>query len=79
VTELQGGYQIAVVKPDNSVDIRSVKPAERVNSLWVIDEGLSPGDRVVTEGVQKVRQGMTVTPINAPVDTRPSVPAQPGR
>jgi len=62
VTELQGGYQVAVVGPDNRVDIRPVKAGERVGSLWVIDEGLKPGERVVAEGVQKVRQGVSVIP-----------------
>jgi len=62
VTELQGTYQVAVVGPDNKVDIRPVKAAERVDLLWVIDEGLKPGERVVVEGIQKVRQGMLVTP-----------------
>lgn len=75
VTELQGGYQLAVVKSDNTVDIRKVKPAERVNSLWVIDEGLEPGERVVTEGVQKIRQGMKVNPVAA---TAPATGAAPG-
>ena len=77
VTELQGGFQIAVVKPDNTVDIRSVKPAERVGALWVIDEGLSPGDTIVTEGVQKVRQGMTVRPQPVADTARPILPAPP--
>jgi membrane fusion protein (multidrug efflux system) len=62
VTELQGSYQVAVVGPGNKIDIRSVKPAERIDSLWVIDEGLKPGDKVVMEGVQKVRQGLIVNP-----------------
>ncbi len=62
VTELQGMYQLAVVKPDDTVDIRKVKPGERFGSLWVIDEGLQPGDRVIVEGIQKVRQGMPVAP-----------------
>jgi len=62
VTELQGGYQVAVVGPDNQVDIRPVKTGERVGPLWVIEEGLMPGERVVAEGVQKVRQGLAVTP-----------------
>ena len=57
VMELQGSYQVAVVGPDNRVDIRPVKPGERVGPLWVIDEGLKPGERVVAEGVQKVKQG----------------------
>jgi membrane fusion protein (multidrug efflux system) len=63
VMELQGSYQIAVVNAENKVDIRSVKVAERIDDLWVIDEGLKPGEQVVAEGVQKVRQGMTVNPI----------------
>jgi hypothetical protein len=62
VTELQGGFQVAVVGPDNKVTIRTVKAGERVGSQWVIDEGLKPGERVVVEGVQKVREGQVVTP-----------------
>ncbi len=62
VTELQGGFQVAVVGPDNKVTIRNVKASARVGSLWVVDEGLKPGERVVMEGVQKVREGQAVTP-----------------
>jgi membrane fusion protein (multidrug efflux system) len=62
VTELQGSYQVAVVGADNKVDVRMVKVGERVGSLWVIDEGLKPGEKVVAEGVQKVRQAMVVRP-----------------
>ena len=62
VTELQGSYQVAVVGSDNKVDIRPVKVAERVDNLWVIDEGLKPGERVIAEGVQKIKQGMEVNP-----------------
>lgn len=61
VTELQGGYQVAVVGPDNKVDIRMVNVGENIDSLWVINEGLKPGERVVAEGVQKVKQGMIVS------------------
>ena len=62
VTELQGQYQLAVVGPDNKVEIRPVKVAERAGNLWVIDQGLQPGERVVVEGLQKVKAGMTVNP-----------------
>jgi membrane fusion protein (multidrug efflux system) len=62
VTEIQGKYMVAVVGPDNKVDMRPVKTAERVDNLWVILEGLKPGERVVVEGIQKVRPGMQVTP-----------------
>ena len=62
VLELQGGYQVAVVGSDNKVEMRPVKPGERAGSLWVIDEGLKPGERVVAEGLQKVKQGIVVQP-----------------
>ncbi|HWY46918.1 MAG TPA: efflux RND transporter periplasmic adaptor subunit [Bryobacteraceae bacterium] len=62
VNELQGSYQIAVVGPDNKVDIRFVKVGDRIGSQWLISDGLKPGERVVAEGVQKVRQGMQVNP-----------------
>jgi membrane fusion protein (multidrug efflux system) len=62
VTELQGRYQVAVVDSENKITIRTVKVGERVGTMWVIDEGLHPGERVVVEGVQKVRPGMAVHP-----------------
>jgi RND family efflux transporter MFP subunit len=62
VTELQGAYQVAVVDSENKVDVRTVKTGERVGNLWIIDHGLKPGERVVAEGVQKVRTGATVRP-----------------
>jgi membrane fusion protein, multidrug efflux system len=61
VTELQGGYQVAVVGPDNKVNIRPVAVAERVDSFWIIEKGVKPGERVVAEGVQKVKEGSVVT------------------
>jgi RND family efflux transporter MFP subunit len=60
VTELQGMYQVAVVGSDDKVSVRTVKVGERSGSMWIIDEGVKPGERVVVEGVQKVRDGMTV-------------------
>lgn len=68
VTELQGIYNVAVVKPDDTVDLRMVKAAERIGSLRVIDEGLKAGERIVVEGVQKVRAGSKVKPVPAPAD-----------
>jgi len=62
VSELQGGYQVAVVDSDNKVSIRTVQAGDRVGNQWVIAEGLKPGERVVAEGIQKVRPGMQVTP-----------------
>ncbi len=60
IMELQAGYQVAVVGSDNKVAIRPVKAGEQLDSLWVIDEGLKPGERVITEGLQKVKQGTVV-------------------
>jgi RND family efflux transporter MFP subunit len=62
VTELQGSYQVAVVGPDNKVSIRTVKVAELIGSMWIIEDGLKPGERVVVEGVQKVHAGALVNP-----------------
>ena len=62
VTEMQGSYQVAVVTPENKVDIRPIKVGQRSGSLWIIDQGLKPGERVVVEGLQKVKAGMTVDP-----------------
>ena len=62
VGELQGSYQVAVVAADNTVQIRGVMVGERIGNLWVIREGLKPGDRVVAEGTQKVGNGAKVTP-----------------
>jgi RND family efflux transporter MFP subunit len=62
VTELQGGYQVAVVTPDNKVEVRPVKVGERTGNLWIVEEGLAAGERVVAEGVQKIKPGMTIAP-----------------
>jgi membrane fusion protein (multidrug efflux system) len=61
VTELQGSYQVAVVDNDNKVSIRPVKMGERIGAMWEVTEGLKPGDRVVVQGLQKAREGSTVT------------------
>src|SRR6202046_2283387 len=62
VTELQGSYQVAVVDSENKVSIRTVTVGDRVGSQWIIADGLKPGERVVAEGVQKVRPGAQVNP-----------------
>ena len=61
VNELQGNFQIAVVDQDNKVSIRPVKMGERIGAMWEVTEGLKPGDRVVVQGLQKAREGSTVT------------------
>jgi RND family efflux transporter MFP subunit len=74
VSELQGSYQVAVVGADNKVSIRPVKVGERDGTMWIIDEGLKPGERVVAEGTQKVRPDMVVNP--KPFVAPSSTPAQ---
>ena len=61
VNELQGSYQVAVVSDDNKVSIRPVKMGERIGAMWEVTEGLKPGDKVVVQGLQKAREGSTVT------------------
>ena len=78
VGDVQGSFMVAVVGADNKVDIRRVKPSEKVGSLWVIDEGLKPGEKVIAEGIQKVRQGMVVAPkhVEAEAQAKPETGAQ---
>lgn len=63
ITDLQGRSLVAVVAPDNKISIRPVKAGERFGQLWVIEGDVKPGDKVVAEGVQKVREGMVVNPV----------------
>src|SRR6058998_1661806 len=61
VNELQGNFQAAVVDQNNKVSIRPVKMGERIGAMWEVTEGLKPGDKVVVQGLQKAREGSTVT------------------
>jgi membrane fusion protein (multidrug efflux system) len=72
VQEVQGNHQVAVVGADDTVDIRAVKVGPRYEGLWVITDGVKPGERVVAEGLQKVRTGAKVNP-------KPYVPEAPGK
>jgi len=62
VTELQGSYQAVVVGPDGKIAIRPVTVGDRIGTMWIIQEGLKPGARVVAEGQQALRPGMIVQP-----------------
>jgi RND family efflux transporter MFP subunit len=62
VTELQGRYQVAVVDGTNTVKIRPVTVGERGGSLWIIEGGLKPGERIVVEGLQQIRPDLVVKP-----------------
>jgi len=60
VQELQNLYSVAIVGDDGKVTFHNVKVGPRVDTLWVIEEGVKPGDKVVAEGLQALRDGMTV-------------------
>jgi membrane fusion protein, multidrug efflux system len=60
--ELQGGYQIGVVGAGNKVEIRAVVATDRVGSNWIIEKGLKAGDKVIVEGLVKLRPGDVVEP-----------------
>jgi membrane fusion protein, multidrug efflux system len=75
VQEIQGLYSVMVVKPDATVEQRMVKAGERVGNLWVIDSGLKPGEKVIVEGLQKVKPGVQVSAKTVKVEEQASPPA----
>ena len=77
VTDMQGTYLVAVVDSDNKVSIRPVTAGERFGENWIITGNIKAGDRIVSEGIQKVRDGITVNPV-APVAS-PAVPSKEGQ
>lgn len=62
VSELQGVYQVGVVSDDNKVSIKTVKLGPQYADMWVVEAGLQAGDKVVVDGLQRVKSGMTVAP-----------------
>jgi RND family efflux transporter MFP subunit len=62
VTDTQGTYLVAVVDPNNTIRFAPVKVGDRVGSNWNIEEGLKPGERVVTDGLFHIRPGAAVNP-----------------
>lgn len=79
VSELQGSHQVAVVDSDNRVHIQPVKMGDRSGNLWIVEDGLRPGQRVVVEGLQKVREALTVATTNFATESMQSAPAQPNK
>jgi membrane fusion protein (multidrug efflux system) len=74
VNDVQGLHQVAVVRPDDTVDVRTVTTADRFGSLWIVTEGLKAGERVVVEGGDRVRSGQKVrvdaSTASAPLPTK---------
>ena len=60
VQDIQGVHQIAIVKPDDTVDVRAVQVGARVGPRWIIAQGATAGERVIVEGAERVRAGQKV-------------------
>jgi membrane fusion protein, multidrug efflux system len=75
VQEMQGLFNVAVVKADDTIEFRPVEAAERVGALWVIAKGLQPGERIVVEGLQKIRPGVKITAQNVTIEDSAASPA----
>ena len=69
VNELQGTYQVGVVGADSKAEIRVVQPAERIGNLWIIDKGLTAGEKVIVSDLALVRSGMQVRAMAASTDS----------
>jgi membrane fusion protein (multidrug efflux system) len=76
VQELQGTYNVFVVSPDSVAQVREIKVANRSGSDWIVSEGLEPADRIVVEGLQKVRPGTKVRPTAATAMASPDSTAE---
>jgi membrane fusion protein (multidrug efflux system) len=74
IIEVQGSREVAVVNAENKIEMTPVKTGSRVGDLWVVEEGLKAGQKVVVEGTQKIRQGSEVSPqpIQASASNQPS-------
>jgi RND family efflux transporter MFP subunit len=83
VNELQGTFQVGVVDPDGKLDLRTVKTAEQVGTMWIVTEGVTAGDKVVVSNLARLRPGTTVRAVPAEVtstasgETAPDSAAQP--
>jgi len=62
VQQLQSMQGVFTVEPNNKVESRPIVTAERVGDAWIVTQGLKPGDRIIVEGLLRVRPGMVVNP-----------------
>ncbi|HEX7615845.1 MAG TPA: efflux RND transporter periplasmic adaptor subunit [Thermoanaerobaculia bacterium] len=79
VAEMQGAYQVAVIGAGDAAQVRTIKVAERVGNMWIVESGLAAGERVVVEGFSRVKSGTVVAPVDAAsaAATTPSATAAP--
>ncbi len=62
IKELQGRFSVFIINEENKVEMRAVKVGPKISNFWVIKEGLMTGEKVVYEGIQKVKEGGMVNP-----------------
>ncbi len=74
VQELQGQFSVVVVNAESKAESRKVKPGPRLGSLWILEDGVKPGENVIIEGMQKVRDGMVVKATIVPAEAAPATP-----
>lgn len=67
VMEVQGLFNVFVVDSNNKIELREISAGRKTGSLWLITKGLKPGEKVVYEGLQKVKDEMIVNPTVADV------------
>jgi membrane fusion protein (multidrug efflux system) len=70
VMELQGLHSVFVVNEDNKVETRDIQVGPKIDSSWLVTDGLKPGEKVIYEGLQKARDGVVVQP--TVVDIQPN-------
>jgi membrane fusion protein (multidrug efflux system) len=75
VNELQSAYRVFVISPDETVEVRQVEVGPRLGSDWIIESGLSPGERIAVEGLLRLRPRMVVVPIAAQASDLPQTTA----
>ncbi len=68
VTEMQGIHNVYVINDENKVELRRIKVGPTIDSFWLVEEGLKNGEKVIYEGLQKVKPGMTVNPVLTKVE-----------
>jgi len=70
IQEQQGLFSVFVVNDDDTVELRPIEPGYKVDQLQVVESGLNPGERVVFEGVQRLRDGMKIAPTPVELDDK---------
>jgi membrane fusion protein (multidrug efflux system) len=72
----KGEATVMVVGPDNRAQQKTVKADRTVGADWLVEAGLSPGDKVITEGLDRIKPGQPIRPV--PAGSKPSRTAGPG-